>query len=233
MRQKVLLSVLVLLSVSGLAGAASASASAAGDPFEYGALPYRPNELLVRFAETDLGQVQSQSAGPWSRRTLRSMVSDSILPGSAVEKEYDKVEPGLVSVRLPEGTSVLDAFIKFNLSTNVEYAEPNYKYKLFRTPNDPRFAEQWALNNTGQMGGTDNADIDAPEAWDINTGNPDIIVAVTDTGIDYKHPDLAANMWVNPGEIPDNGVDDDGNGYIDDVYGYDFACGRNHWCGRQ
>ncbi|MEJ2703019.1 MAG: S8 family serine peptidase, partial [Sedimentisphaerales bacterium] len=223
MRQKVLLSVLVLLSVSGLAGAASASASAAGDPFEYGALPYRPNELLVRFAETDLGQVQSQSAGPWSRRTLRSMVSDSILPGSAVEKEYDKVEPGLVSVRLPEGTSVLDAFIKFNLSTNVEYAEPNYKYKLFRTPNDPRFAEQWALNNTGQMGGTDNADIDAPEAWDINTGNPDIIVAVTDTGIDYKHPDLAANMWVNPGEIPDNGVDDDGNGYIDDVYGYDFA----------
>jgi subtilisin family serine protease len=81
------------------------------------------------------------------------------------------------------------------------------------------------MHNTGQTGGTEDADIDAPEAWDIATGVPDgsdVIVGIIDTGIDYLHPDLADNMWVNTGEIPGNGIDDDGNGYVDDVHGYDF-----------
>jgi subtilisin family serine protease len=91
------------------------------------------------------------------------------------------------------------------------------------TPNDPRYGDLYGLNNTGQSGGTIDADIDAPEAWSVSTGSRDVIVAVVDTGIDYSHPDLAANMWVNPGEIAGNGVDDDGNGFIDDVHGYDFV----------
>lgn len=94
-----------------------------------------------------------------------------------------------------------------------------------RVPNDSDFSRLWALNNVGQGGGTPDADIDAPETWEAVTGSRDVVVAVIDTGIDYTHPDLWANMWTNPGEIAGNGIDDDGNGFVDDVYGYDFANG--------
>ena len=86
---------------------------------------------------------------------------------------------------------------------------------------DPLFGQQWALDNTGQAGGRVDADIDAPEAWAVATGSSDVVVFILGTGIDYTHPDLAANIWTNPGEIPGNGVDDDANGYVDDVHGYD------------
>ena len=93
-------------------------------------------------------------------------------------------------------------------------------------PNDHvLWHQQWGLHNTGQTGGTADKDIDAPEAWNITTGSSEIVVAVLDTGIDYTHPDLAANIWTNPGEIAGDGIDDDGNGKIDDVHGYDFVNG--------
>jgi len=81
----------------------------------------------------------------------------------------------------------------------------------------------YGLNNTGQTGGTIDADIDAPEAWDISTGTGRTIVAVIDTGVDYNHQDLAANMWRNLGEIAGDSIDNDNNGYVDDIYGYDFV----------
>ena len=102
-------------------------------------------------------------------------------------------------------------------------AEPDYIVHADLTPNDPNFNSLYGLNNTGQTGGTSDADIDAPEAWNVDTGSGNAIVAIIDTGIDYTHPDLAANMWHNPGEIAGNGVDDDRNGLIDDVYGADYA----------
>ena len=92
---------------------------------------------------------------------------------------------------------------------------------------DPSLSAQWALNNVGQAGGTPDADIDAFEAWQVTTGSRSVVVAIVDSGIDFAHPDLAANIWTNPREVAGNGRDDDGNGYIDDVHGWDFVDNDN------
>lgn len=130
-------------------------------------------------------------------------------------------------VRIPAGINVETAKQKMKADANVKYIEPNYIVKATQqnTPNDPRFGELWGMHNTGQLNGTPDADIDAPEAWAVATGSDKVIVAVIDTGVDYTHPDLKNNMWVNPDEIPGNGIDDDGNGIIDDVYGIKASFG--------
>lgn len=110
---------------------------------------------------------------------------------------------------------------------SVTMAQFNYPVQQrVTTPDDPSFGQQWGLNNTGQSGGLVDADVDAPEAWDITTGGltadgDTIVVAVIDGGFQSNHPDLIANYWKNYGEISGNGIDDDGNGYIDDVNGWD------------
>ena len=106
---------------------------------------------------------------------------------------------------------------------NVKSVSPDYIHQLDSTPNDPDFSKLWGLHNTGQTGGTTDADIDATEAWEASIGSANIVTAVFDTGIDYRHSDLKANVWVNTGEIPNDGIDNDDNGYIDDIYGYDVA----------
>lgn len=92
---------------------------------------------------------------------------------------------------------------------------------------DPSLSAQWALNNVGQAGGIPDADIDAFEAWQVTSGSRNVVVAIVDSGIDFSHPDLAANIWTNPREVAGNGRDDDGNGYIDDVHGWDFVDNDN------
>ena len=178
-------------------------------------LPYKEGELLIRFA-TKADGIQRTSAE-------RNQILASFDAGTV--KTSFKLVPSLSVVKLPVNLTVVDALPKLRGKSGILYVEPNYKIRLASTlPNDTRFDELWAMHNTGQTGGTEDADIDAPEAWDIATGANDIIVAVIDTGVDYTHPDLAANMWINETEL--NGttdVDDDNNGYIDDIYGYDFG----------
>jgi subtilisin family serine protease len=133
----------------------------------------------------------------------------------------------VLRVKLPPGKSVKAAIAENWRARDrrILAVEPNYRVRIAGVPDDPLFTQMWGLNNTGQSGGTEDADIDAPETWDVATGVPEtseVIVAIIDTGIDYLHPDLAENVWVNAGEIGGNNIDDDGNGYVDDVYGYDF-----------
>ncbi len=129
---------------------------------------------------------------------------------------------GVQRYRIAKPEKLQETIKKLLANPKVEYAEPNFILHALEIPNDPAFSNLWGLNNTGQTGGKSDADIDAPEAWDKNKGSKNIIVAIIDTGIDYEHPDLKDNIWINNGEIPGNGVDDDNNGFVDDVHGWDF-----------
>jgi subtilisin family serine protease len=142
---------------------------------------------------------------------------------SGTRKKLFRYIPGLEVIKLRRGVSVEEAINLYQQDPNVLYAEPNYILKTTLTPDDPRYetGELWGLNNFGQSGGTPDADIDAPEAWSHATGDSDVIVAIIDSGIDYNHPDLSANMFRNEADCNTNGIDDDGNGYVNDCYGID------------
>jgi subtilisin family serine protease len=178
---------------------------------------YRDGELLVKFKS---GVVKTSSLK--LHQTIRAFVAKSF-----------KIVPNLDLVKLPKGLSVKDAVMQYMSDPNVEYAEPNYIRHIMSTiPNDTYFGNQWALHNTGTYaGGTTGADINAPEAWDITTGNSGIIIAVLDTGIDYNHSDLVGNMWINSSDsIQDylNPVDNDSNGFQDDYRGWNFVADLNN-----
>ncbi len=177
-------------------------------------MEYAPGELLVKFkaAASTVELVDSlQRAG--IERVIKSF------------KGRQPNQPGLhhVSTRL----EVRAALRTLEKHPAIEYAEPNYKIYVAVIPNDPLFSDLWGLHNTGGRNGGGpaplaDADIDGPEAWDLTTGSSDVLIGVVDQGIDIRHPDLAANIWTNPDEIPNDGIDNDGNGYVDDVNGWDF-----------
>ncbi|WP_442888703.1 S8 family peptidase [Congregicoccus parvus] len=137
--------------------------------------------------------------------------------------------PGMVASTTMDAASatVFQRIAQLRSTGLFEYVEPDYIVAPQLAPTDEAFTDgrHWNLHNTGQDGGLAGVDIDAVRAWDIMTGSPDVVVAVIDSGIRYTHHDLASQMWRNPAEIPGNGIDDDGNGYIDDVYGIDAITG--------
>ncbi|MCX6356519.1 MAG: S8 family serine peptidase [Candidatus Aureabacteria bacterium] len=173
--------------------------------------PYVEGEVLVKYKEH---VAPSRMAG-----LERSA-------GCAVKERLPQA--GLKLMKISSGKSVAECIAEYARTGGslIEYAEPNYILNADAIPNDPEFSKLYAMKNTGQNGGTAGADIDAEGAWDLATGDS-VVVAVIDTGVDYTHPDLAANIWANGNEIPGNGIDDDGNGYVDDVRGWDFKNNDN------
>ena len=142
---------------------------------------------------------------------------------SPLVTNFERLADGVYQVDLTEGVTVKAAAAVFARLDGVRAAEPDYVISLSQNPNDPRYLDGslWGLHNTGQAGVAD-ADIDGPEGWAVARGTGQTVVAVIDTGVEYTHPDLAANMWRNPGEIAGDGIDNDSNGFIDDVFGADF-----------
>jgi len=144
--------------------------------------------------------------------------------GRTVLRHFKKSDATLT--RIGRNERVGEVVAELRKDPNVAYAEPNYYIYAADLPNDPDFDLLWALQNTGQeingIAGTEDADIDAPEAWDIAFGREEIVAAVIDSGLDYHHPDLTKNIWQNQDEIPENQMDDDGNGFVDDCQGWDF-----------
>lgn len=137
--------------------------------------------------------------------------SSAILGAAPFASQVKALGNSIYSVRLTPGADLGGAIAYLGSLPGVTAAEPDIIVRGQVQPNDTSY---------GSLYGP--AKIGAEAAWNITTGNPNFVVAVIDSGVDYTHPDLAANMWTNPGEIPGNGVDDDGNGYVDDVHGWDF-----------
>lgn len=149
------------------------------------------------------------------------------------KKSWAKIHGSLAHTATGDVTAVI---AKLQQDPRVRYAEPNFVITADALPNDPSFGNTWGLNNTGQTingaPGTPDADIDAPEAWNVTTGSPNVTVAVIDTGVDWSHPDLASQIWINPGEncagCRNDGIDNDHNGFVDDWHGWDFANNDNN-----
>ncbi len=130
--------------------------------------------------------------------------------------------PGLQVVQLPSGLSVQEALSRYRGDPNIAYAEPDTLLHVLDTvPNDPSFSSLWAMKNTGQSGGMMDADIDATDAWTLSTGSNSVYVGVIDTGVDYNHSDLSGNIYSSSSDCNLNGVDDDGDGYVDNCHGID------------
>lgn len=170
---------------------------------------YSDNEIIVKFKKNI------------SLNNINGMMSAQ---GLTVRKNFSGHTGQIYVLIKSTAHSSQELIPMFNNHADVESVSLNYIRHLDTvTPNDTHFPLLWAHNNTGQLVNGDNgiadADMDSPEAWVTSQGSSSTIIASIDTGVDYLHEDLASNMWVNPGEIPNNNIDDDANGYIDDMFG--------------
>lgn len=175
------------------------------------------------------GAASSRSAETLVRGASNQRISE-IISGRGLDRVF--------VLRFDPSADVDSIVSELRTLDQVEYAEPNYLIQFGAViPDDPGFYQQWSLfnlgtgvpwdpNNDGNLDyfdSTPNVDIKASDAWEITRGSPDVIVALTDTGVDITHPDLASNIYTNPQEIAGNGVDDDHNGFVDDVRGFNVA----------
>ncbi|MDD3051503.1 MAG: S8 family serine peptidase, partial [Candidatus Cloacimonetes bacterium] len=200
------------------------------DPFNP---EYVPNEILVKFSDdvsvnvnyekgvVSIGKNTTDAIlAKWKASEIQKVFTSESKRG---EKKYIRTPGGITKevpqlfniykIRVPHNTDIEPLITELQQDDNIEFAEPNYYfYTMVTNPNDPLY------NNQNYLG-----DVNANRAWDTTTGSSSQIIAIIDTGVDWTHPDLDDNIWDNSDEIPNNGIDDDGNGFIDDVRGWDFV----------
>ncbi len=185
------------LLLTGISGAVSAATHISGAKNDFD-----KHSILVKFKD---------HAGPGERRNLARAINATFKDrnNDGVDDRFANIAKGrLAQLDLAKGQQVEQQLKRLANHPMIEFAEPNYMVYAAATPNDTQYSSLWGMPK-----------ISAPTAWDSTIGDPSIVVGIIDTGFDYNHPDLNANIWRNPNEIAGNGIDDDGNGYIDDVHG--------------
>lgn len=196
---------------------------------------YVLNEVLVKFKK-DVGKYLIREAVELVQGKVITNLGEEIRtfqwdPDISSSRSF-RLDPELLHIHVPESIGTEQAIYLLSLNPVIEYAEKNLIVHACVDPNDPHFSKLWGLKNTGQTEGKADADIDAELAWNVFTGSSDVVVAVIDSGVDYNHTDLQANIWINPGESGNgketDGIDNDNNGYIDDWRGWNFVSNNNN-----
>lgn len=228
----------ICLAVAGMLSGAALAAGAGPALVEIGGLKAHPTRVLARYA-SPLDQVNAATQATLRGLGLATRRQFTLIPGGVVLELDSPVAlsadggPDLEA----QAERLLSRIEILRVSGVFSYVEPDWWVKPALTePTDTAYVDGtlWGLRNLGQQGGLFGADVltdpDNSEnnAWDMTTGSTNVIVAVIDTGIRYTHQDLRRQMWTNPGEVPNNGVDDDRNGYIDDVYGVNTITGSGN-----
>jgi subtilisin family serine protease len=186
--------------------------------------PFAPGVVLVGLKQgvsASIGVLGAQVTDPSLSSTFTklgvqdiepvfSTATSSSLTPNASSTDFDLSH--IYRLRLSPDADVLRIVQDLNAHPAVQYAEPDYLAHIIAIPNDPEYSSQWGL-----------AKINAPVAWDVVTGTTDVVIAIIDAGIDVTHPDLSGQLWQNPGEIVGNGIDDDNNGYVDDIHGWSLV----------
>jgi len=213
-----MLSILLSLSIAvhsppggGLAGVESPAPSPAGP---VAALPRSARRveivsLLLAPGVADLAQLRELSGGSPAAQALDGLLF----------VRMNRL--GVYDLRVPEGSAATLRAARLGELPGVEWAIAPGLGEWLESPDDPSYALQWQLSNNGGAGALAGADVGAELAWDVSTGDPSVLVAILDSGVEITHADLAANIWHNPADPP-NGLDDDGNGLVDDTDGWDF-----------
>ena len=219
-----------LLALVLAAGAAVPGTASAAEPTLGGPAP----------SPTRSGEPKGSGVAPETETTGRLVVryAEGV---SEADRERLRAASGLElasAVALPRtevvtpSAGLVQAVTALGRRPEIEWVQPEQRMRILAGPTtEPYFGQQWALHNTGQTvggyAGVPDVDMNVPAAWAITQGSPSVVVAVLDNGVDLSHPDLAGRAWTNPGEIAGNGIDDDNNGHIDDVNGWDFCGGDN------
>jgi len=188
-----------------------------------------PTRILARRATTGTASAQATALATAGVVSIR----ESRLVDGLLVLEIDQADPSATTVAahaksaLPPDARLLECIALLQASGQFTYVEPDYYVAAAATPNDTAFTSGllWGLRNTGETGGLPGIDIAAEAAWDITTGSTEVVVSIVDSGMRLTHADLATQLWSNPGEIAGNGIDDDNNGYIDDLHGIDALTG--------